>query len=534
MLSRREILGILGTLPAAGLLGPGTTYAQAAAKFPRRVLGRTGVPVVPYALGGIGSIAHPIDGLDPADIIVRAVQLGINYLDTANVYGPSQRNYGEAFRRLHLTPSDPHYNAAMREGLYIASKTGVRYSFNPPPMPQRSGPPPGMQMPPGAAQGQAGGQGQGARGGAPAGQPQGARGGQGGPPQGGPPPGMQRPMSTAIEDLKRTMTQIWGDGEGFVPEGAYIDCMQIHDLRQMTAVDQIYEGLADRGSSRKPERFGALAGLLDYRDGTNYTGTNPERRKWIRHIGITSHANSAYLMRALRLDTQDIFDTVLMALNANDRQNDSMQYNILPLCVAKGMGVIAMKIFADGVMYGGPRRYLSRGEDVIATVGKPGGIPYGDLLRYPISIPGVTCEVVGIGRINRQKPEADQLVCNLAAAMMDLPDAAGRARIEKLVAEKVGSDTNFYQEKRPEIIHPTEVRTKKDGDRVIVEWNTALAGREALRSYEVRAGQKLLASVPYRPQLTEAPLWTAVEASQVGGESNIAVLGSTQPPTSKA
>ena len=104
---RREILSVLGAVPAADLLGPGQLYAQAAGTFPRRLLGRTGRTVVPLALGGQASLQWTKPGIDPADIIVRAVQLGLNYLDTANAYGPSQMNYGEAFRRLHLTPSDP-------------------------------------------------------------------------------------------------------------------------------------------------------------------------------------------------------------------------------------------------------------------------------------------------------------------------------------------------------------------------------------------------------------------------------------------
>jgi len=85
----------------------------------------------------------------------------------------------------------------------------------------------------------------------------------------------------------------------------------------------------------------ALAGLLDFRDGTSYTGLNPERRICVKHIGITGHANSPILMRAVRLDNQDVIDTVLMALNANDRQSDSSQNNILPLAVARGMGGFA-------------------------------------------------------------------------------------------------------------------------------------------------------------------------------------------------
>jgi hypothetical protein len=334
---------------------------------------------------------------------------------------------------------------------------------------------------------------------------------------------------TAIEDLKHTMTQMFGDGKGFVPEGAYLDCMQIHNLTDMGAVDQIYEGLAERGSSKKPERFGALAGLLDYRDGTNFTGTNPDRLKWIRHIGITSHANSGYLMRALRLDTQDVFDTALFALNANDRNADSMQNNILPLAVAKGMGIITMKLFADGVMFGGPWHYLYRGEDAIKTVGKNDGPSYGDLIRYPLSFPGVSCSVVGISTINRERPELDQLVCNLAASQMDLPDAQGRLKIEQMVAERVGKDTNFFQEKRAEIIQPTTVRTRKDGDRIVVEWNTAMAGRDPIRSYEIRAGQRLLASLPFRPQLSGAPLTTWVGAAEAG-DAPITVVASTAMP----
>src|SRR5512142_3549469 len=104
MLTRREIFGVLVAVPAASLLSPGRLYAQAATQFPQRLLGRRGRQVVPLALGGQASLQWTKPGIDPADIIVRAVELGLNYLDTANAYGPSQVNYGEAFRRLHLVP----------------------------------------------------------------------------------------------------------------------------------------------------------------------------------------------------------------------------------------------------------------------------------------------------------------------------------------------------------------------------------------------------------------------------------------------
>ena len=47
MISRREIFGVLGAVPGAGVLGPGRLFAQAATTFPRRLLGRTGRTVVP-------------------------------------------------------------------------------------------------------------------------------------------------------------------------------------------------------------------------------------------------------------------------------------------------------------------------------------------------------------------------------------------------------------------------------------------------------------------------------------------------------
>ena len=64
----------------------------------------------------------------------------MNYLDSANVYGPSQMNYGEAFRRINLVPGKPGYNAALREHLYIASKTNKRFARDPSASPARRWP----------------------------------------------------------------------------------------------------------------------------------------------------------------------------------------------------------------------------------------------------------------------------------------------------------------------------------------------------------------------------------------------------------
>ncbi|MGD0199828.1 MAG: aldo/keto reductase [Bryobacteraceae bacterium] len=470
MLSRREVLSALGALPAAGLLGPGRLYAQAAGAFPRRLLGRTGRQVLPLALGGQASLQWTRPGIDPADIIVRAVELGLNYLDTANAYGASQVNYGEAFRRLHLTPAGPDYNHALRQNLYLAAKTVRRYALNP-----------------------------------------------------------AAPGSTAVDDLKRSLTQIFGDGKGQIPEGAYLDAIQIHNLTTPDQVNQIYEGLAERSAAKRPERIGALAGLLDYRDGTDYTGLNPEHRHYVRHIGITGHFSSPVLMSALRRDSENIIDTLLLALNANDRLCSSHQNNVLPLAVARGLGVIAMKVFADGAFYGKPPRFSRAPEDVILSVGKPDAVSYADLVRYSLSLPGVSCAIIGTGHIDRAKPESDQMVANLAAALKDMPSELERRRIEEEAEARHGAVTNFFQEKTSGLVQPGDVRVTRDGERVLIQWNTALAGPEPIRSYEILAGDRLLLSLPFRPQITETPLSASLPASAVGAGS-IRVVASEAPP----
>jgi aryl-alcohol dehydrogenase-like predicted oxidoreductase len=465
MISRRNILRVLGTLPAAGYLATGhTVWAEAPKpKLPQRLLGRTGRWVTPLALGGQASLQWTAPGIDAPDIIVRAVQLGLNYLDSANVYGPSQMNYGEAFRRLHLVPGTADYNAPLRASLYIASKTRERYGL---------GPSSQAALYPGA---------------------------------------------TAVSDLKRTLTQMFGDGKGYIPEGAYIDAIQMHAIQSMDEADMMYAGMAERGG-KMPDRIGSIPAMLDYRDGTNYTGLNPEHKQYVRHIGVTGHFSSPVLMEVLRRDAGNNLDTLLVALNANDKLYTSHEYNVLQLAMARGMGVIAMKVFADGVFYGKDPHFSRVPEDVIRSVGKPDKISHEDLVRYTLSIPGVSCAVTGIGQIDRVKPENDQLVTNLASATQDPASTAERRRIENEMAQRYGATTNYFQLKQSGLIQPTEVRAEKvaGSEQVTVRWNTAVAAAKPIEAYEIRSNDKLLLSVPYRPQLTTDLLWASVPASVVG------------------
>ncbi len=465
-MTRRQLLGIFGTAVLAG-----RTRAGSAAPAPaHRTLGRTGRWVTTFGLGGQGALQFPASEEESVAIIVRAIELGINYLDTANAYGPSQSLYGQAFWRLRITPGHPDHDPALRERLFIASKTAQRYALD-----------------------------------------------------------RSRPQAaTAISDLRRALTQMFGDGRGWIPDNAYLDLFQIHNLTTEQQVDQIYEGLEARGG-KMPDRIGALAGLLDYRDGTNFTGLNPEYRRWIRHIGITGHLSSPVLMKAIQRDELNILDTLLVALNANDRHYLCHQYNVIPVALARGMGIIAMKVFCAGGIYTGMQRQPRETGELIRTVGVPGGVDSADLIRYPLSVPGVAVVIAGVSHIDREQPEKDQIVCNLAAAAMDVPSEAERRRIESAVAERHGTRTNYFQEASRGLVHPPAPQVEQDGDRVWVRWQTGLAGSEPIRSYKIYSGQDLRAWIPFRPQTTTAPLSLPLPSYMVGDDP-VRVEASTEPP----
>ena len=64
-----------------------------------RTLGRTGIKVTPYALGAmmLGSLGNP-DRRQGVRIIHRALDAGINFVDTADRYGDSEEVVGEALK----------------------------------------------------------------------------------------------------------------------------------------------------------------------------------------------------------------------------------------------------------------------------------------------------------------------------------------------------------------------------------------------------------------------------------------------------
>jgi aryl-alcohol dehydrogenase-like predicted oxidoreductase len=87
--------------------------AAATVAIPRRPLGRTGCEVTQFALGGEGVLRTHGRVRDAVAVIHRALELGVNYCDTAPAYAGSLDYYGAALRD-------------RREQVFLASKTHDR------------------------------------------------------------------------------------------------------------------------------------------------------------------------------------------------------------------------------------------------------------------------------------------------------------------------------------------------------------------------------------------------------------------------
>ena len=458
--SRRQFIkGV--ALTSAGLsLGPHFVFGQAKpAKLIKRAMGRLGFETTTLGLGGQASLEWTPADVDPIKIILKAFDLGVNYFDTSNVYDGSQENYGKAFRELHLIPGQPGYNESLRRSIWLTSKTALRF-------------------------GKGGWQKQGLI--------NVSNGGQG---------------LHAADDLRRTLSQVFGDGRGSYPQGAYLNMVLLHSVSSLTDVDALYEGYDHTDS--KAETIGALATLIDFRDGTNLTGLNPKEEKLIRHIGFSGHASPDVMMNMIQRDGRGVLEGMLVAINANDRLNFNMQYNVIPVAAANNMGVIAMKVFADGAMYTKAAVFTSRPEQLVMTVGNT-SLPSRQLVQYSLSTPGVHTAIIGTGHIDAD-PAACQLQQNLLAAQIG-PDALGasdRRGIEKIAGGVKGGKTNYFQSPAQPIGAPRNPAAKQEmrGQKRVaqLQWQTAYAGDEPIVRYEIWRDQQKAGQIAHKPQVRLTP-----------------------------
>jgi aryl-alcohol dehydrogenase-like predicted oxidoreductase len=421
----------------------------------KRVFGRTGFEVTTLGLGGQASIQWTPEGIDPVAIIQKAYQLGVNYYDTSNYYGPSQLNYGKAFRQLGLVPGEPNYDKAKRNAIFLTSKTGLRFAKGGDDRKEFHG---GTNGPEG---------------------------------------------SKTLDDVRRTLTQVFGDGKGNYPKDAYLDMVLIHTLSKMGEVDAVYEGYDNPDPNAKS--IGALAALRDVRDGTNRTGLNPKKEKLIRHIGFSGHHDTAVMIEMIQRDTENLLDGMLVAINANDKLFFNMQYNVIPVAAARNMGIIAMKVFADGAMYTKKAEWSRSPEHVVLQVGSP-DLPAKELVRYSLTTPGIHTAIIGIGQIS-DDPQQCQLMQNMIAAQVKPGDMSEieRKQIEALAARVKEGKTNYFQKPYQDLTAPREPNIKVESDNAILTWHTAYAGDAAIDHYEVWRDNKKVAEIPFTPQTSKSP-----------------------------
>ena len=460
LITRRRYLQTTALASAGLTLGSFRGFGRnTVAKPLTREMGRLHFAATTLGLGGQASLQWTPADVDPTRIILKAFALGINYFDTSNMYGPSQANYGKAFRELHLIPGEAGYDEKLRRSMFLTSKTGLRWAKG------------GWQKP-GLGNFTNGKQG-----------------------------------SKTIDDIKRSLSLMFGDGQGDYPRGAYLDMVLLHSLTAMAEVDAVYEGLGK--ADPKAENIGALAALVDYRDGSNLTGLNPKGEKLLRHIGFSGHHSPAVNMEMIQRDDHNVLDAMLVAINANDRLHFNMQYNVIPVAAARNMGLIAMKTFADGAMYTKPSRWTMNPNDVVRTVGSA-SLASGPLVQYTLTTPGIHTVIIGTGQID-DDAAACQLQRNLAAAQIAPAglSVSDRRAIEKLTAPVKDGKTNYFQLPAQALTAPREAAAEqkmRDGKRVVrVTWQTAYAGDEPLVRYEVWRDRQKIGSVAHKPQVSKAP-----------------------------
>jgi len=456
--SRRQFIKETALASSALALGPYFVFGcRQPTTLMKRSMGRLGFEATTLGLGGQASLQWTPSDVDPVKIILKAFDLGVNYFDTSNVYDLSQTHYGKAFREMRLIPGEPGYNERLRGSIFLTSKTALRF-------------------------GKGGWQRQGLMN---------ASNGKG--------------QNTA-DDLRRSLSQIFGDGEGSYPKGAYLDMVLIHSVTSMTDVDASFEGYEN--TDPKAETIGVLATLIDFRDGSNLTGLNPKEEKLLRHIGFSGHQTSDAMIEMIHRDTRGVFEGMLVAINANDRRYFSMQNNIIPVAAANNMGIIAMKVFADGAMYDKQATWTSRPDMIVRRVGNEGA-PSRRLVEYALTTPGIHTAIIGTGHIDND-PAACQLRQNLTAAQI-APNGLSetdRREIEKQAGTIKEGKTNYFQDAARPLGAPRNPTLSDVGSGRYVfrlTWQTAYAGDEPIVRYEITRNDIKIGEIPHAPQVKATP-----------------------------
>ena len=140
-------------------------------------------------------------------------------------------------------------------------------------------------------------------------------------------------------------------------------------------------------------------------------------------------------------------------------------------------------------------------------------MPSRELVEYTLTTPGVDIAIMGIGAISNEHREC-QLTQNLSAAQVhyDSLSATDRRNIEER-AGMMGRDsnglTNDFQQKEIGLSAVANPQLKSSIIRghygVELTWDSAIAGDDPIRHYNVLRNGKKMGTVPHRPQISKEP-----------------------------
>jgi len=365
------------------------------------------------------------------------------------------KNFGKAFRKLNLIPGEPGYDKKLRESVFLTTKTMIRWA---------KGGYERQQNVTNATNGDHGG--------------------------------------GAVADLKRSLSQMFGNDDGTYPEGAYVDMVLIHNLNFFEEIDILYKGLETPLNT--DENFGALVALRDYRDGTNVTGLNPNNEKLIGHLGFSGHRSPPVMMEMIQRDEWGLLDGMLVSINVNDKRYLNMQYNVFPVARARDIGIIGMKVFSDGAMYTKDAKWGNLPEEIVRTVGSE-DLPSRPLIEHALTTPGIHTLIIGIGHID-EDPLKCQLVQNFYASQVSEDEFTDEERLEleRLGLKAKGGETNYFQMAYQDLTPPRNIRLA-DNQQMQLCWDTPYAGDKPLSHYEILRDGALIHTMQHTPQISKGP-----------------------------
>lgn len=166
-------------------------------------------------------------------------------------------------------------------------------------------------------------------------------------------------------------------------------------------------------------------------DGVLHALYKARDEKVIRAVGISCHAVPATLKTALE---RHDFDATQMALNAamarmadgkggmkaTPMGPEGFEELALPVAVRKGLGIVAMKVFAQ--------------EQILADA------PVEKLLAYALSLP------VGLASVGMPKPEHIERNVELARAFVPMPDDERRRLSDSIAAARKTAVVEFFRD----------------------------------------------------------------------------------------